>query len=169
MLRFLIKILSIIYKNELDQDHYEMASHEEMASRAEKANRKIEKGLHILKIAEEALNDAEKYSSDKIVLSNRALHILWKYYTHVSVDSIPSVDDMLEKAFTNVVRRLIEQADKVKSLQYKLMFVGMALKYIDEQNYTLKPSIRWTLIECLRKEVSQEVFVDLALTYIEGR
>ena len=128
-----------------------------------------EKGRHILKIAEEALNDAEKYSGDKIVFSNRALHILWKYYTKISPAGIPSVDDMLEKAFTNVVRRLIEQADKVKSLEYKLMFVGMALKYIHKQNYTLNPSIRWTLIECLRKEVSQEVFVDLVVTYIEGR
>ncbi|MBV5344146.1 MAG: hypothetical protein JZU63_00675 [Rhodoferax sp.] len=137
----------------MDQDHYEMASREE-------------NGRHILKIAEEALNDAEKYSGDKIVFSNRALHILWKYYTHVSAAGIPSVDD---KAFTNVVRRLIEQADKVKSLEYKLMFVGMALKYIHKQNYHLNRSIRWTLIECLRKEVSQEVFVDLALTYIEGR
>ena len=156
LLRFLIKILSIIYKNELDQDHYEMNSHEE-------------KIRLILKIAEEALNDAEKYSGDKIVFSNRALRVSWKIYTGISAERNQSVDGMLEKAFTNVVSRLIQQADEVKILEYKLMFVGMALKYMDKFKYVLNKSVRGTLIECLRKEVSHEVFVDLALTYIEGR
>jgi hypothetical protein len=127
----------------------------------------MEKGVLILKIAEEALNDDEKYPGDKIVFSNRALRVSWKFYTHVSAKSIPSVDDMLEKAFTNVVRRLIQQADEVKSLEYKLMFVGMALKYMDRNNYHVYN--RATLMECLRKEVSQEVFVDLALKYIASR
>jgi len=132
-------------------------------------NSREEKGRHILKNAEEALNDAEKYSGDKIVFSNRAFLLSWKFYTRVSPGQNQSVDGMLEKAFTNVVRRLIQQADEVSSLEYKLMFVGMALKYMDKQNGYLNKSIRGTLIECLRKEVSDEVFVNLALTYIEGR
>ena len=122
----------------------------------------------ILQIAEEALKDAEKYSGDKIVFSNRALCVSWKFYTYQSSARIPYVDNMIEKAFTNVVRRLIQQADEVKSLEYKLKFVGMALKYMDKFKYHLKKSIRGTLIECLRKEVSDEVFVDLAL-YIKSR
>jgi hypothetical protein len=132
-------------------------------------DKNLDKIFAILNIAEEALNDDEKYPGNKIVFSNRALRVSWKCYTYVSSVSNPSVDAMLEKAFTNAVRRLIQQADEVKSLEYKLMFVGRALKYMDQNDYHLDITIRGTLVECLRKEVSHEVFVDLALKYIDSR
>ncbi len=123
----------------------------------------------IIRMVKETLIDAEKYPGDTIIFSNRAMHNLWQYYHIMQHGRRDYIDSMVQTAFTNIVRRLFKQADEAKILEYRLIFVGRALKYMDQNKKKLDFKIQDSLVKCLLKEVSHEVFVDLALKYIDSR